>query len=88
MRSVLASGFAADLLGIPSMSDLGTTSSAKRIVDIANAFSNGRIAARYCLLRITTVPIAARSRSCIAANSRLYGFVAASSVGTSQYVRS
>ena len=40
--------------GSSSISLRGTTSSAKRIVDIASTPSSGRIAARYCLLRIAT----------------------------------
>ena len=46
-----------------------TTSSAKRMVDMANAPSTGRTAARYCLVRMTTVPMATRSWSIIAASS-------------------
>ena len=70
------------------MSALGTTSSAKRIVDIASAASSGRIAVRYCLLRITTVPMATRWRSSIAASSNWYAFLPGSPSGASQYVRS
>ena len=39
---------------------LGTTSSAKRIVDIASAPPTGRMAARYSVRRITTEPMPAR----------------------------
>ncbi len=55
--SALASGLARRD-GTPSTSLRGTTSSAKRMVDIASAPSSGRMAERYCLLRITTVPMA------------------------------
>ena len=67
--------------GMPSISARGTTSSAKRIVDIASAPSSGRIAVRYCLLRITTVPMATRSRSSIAARSSWYGLLRRVAVG-------
>src|SRR6266702_874929 len=40
-------------------SDVGTTSSANRIVDRASTPSRGRMAARYCLVRMTTLPMAA-----------------------------
>ena len=40
-------------------SDVGTTSSAKRMVDRASTPSRGRMAARYCLVRMTTLPMAA-----------------------------
>ena len=41
-------------VGSDSISLRGTTSSANRIVDIASAPSRGLIAARYCLLRMST----------------------------------
>ena len=63
----LASGLARRL-GRPSTFERGTTSSAKRMVDMASAVSSGRMAARYCLFRMTTVPIATRSRSSMAAS--------------------
>ena len=50
--------------------------------------SSGRIAVRYCLLRMTTVPMPTRWRSSIAASSSWYGDLAWSPSGTSQYVRS
>ena len=43
--------------GISSMSSMSTTSSAKRSVDMASAPCSGRTAVRYCLLRMTTVPM-------------------------------
>ena len=76
-----ASGFVRRL-GRPSTSARGTTSSAKRIVDMASTPSSGRTAVRYCVLRMTTVPIATRSRSSIAAEQqlvRLFGGVAVGS---------
>ena len=56
--------------GTPSMPLRGRTSSAKRMVDSTSAPSSGRMAARYCLSRITTVPIATRWASSMAASSR------------------
>jgi argininosuccinate lyase len=38
-----------------------------QLVDIANTPSSGRIATRYCVLRMATLPMATRSRSSIAA---------------------
>ena len=70
--------------GTPSTSDRGTTSSAKRIVDMASAPSSGRMAVRYCLLRMTTVPMATSPRSSIAARSNWYGLTAVSVAGASQ----
>ena len=70
-RSSLAAGFERPL-GTPSTSPTGTISSAKCIVDMASAPSRGRTAARYCLLRITTLPMPTRSASSIAAWSSWY----------------
>ena len=70
------------------MSDWGTTSSAKRMVDMARAPSSGRMAARYCFLRMTTVPMPALPSDSMAASSSRYGRSAASPSGPSQYVRS
>ena len=67
IRIARSSGVAR-LWGSCSTSAFGTTSSAKRIVDIASAPSSGRTAVRYCLVRITTLPIPMRSRSSIAAS--------------------
>ena len=49
--------------GMPSTSDCGTTSSAKRIVDMARPLPYGRSAARYCFSRMTTLPMPTRCRS-------------------------
>ncbi len=66
------------------MSVRDTISSAKCIVDIARAPSSGRTAVRYCLLRITTVPMATRWRASIAASSSWYVFLDESPSGASQ----
>ena len=58
-----------DPVGISSMSSMSTTSSANRIVDMASAPRRGRMAARYCLLRMTTVPMPTCWESSIAAAS-------------------
>ncbi len=72
----------------PRCPSRGTTSSAKRIVDMASAPSRGRIAVRYSLLRMTTAPMATSPRSSIAASSSWYALLAWSPPGASQYVRS
>ena len=51
------------------MSEAGTTSSANSMVDTARAPSRGRMAARYCLVRITTRPMATFSFFSMASRS-------------------
>ena len=68
--------------GSASIALRGTTSSAKRIVDIASTPSSGRIAVRYCLLRITTVPIATRSTILHRGEQQLVRLLAGLAVGS------
>ena len=56
--------------GMPGSVSRPTTSSAKRMVDMASAPSSGRMAARCCLLRMTTMPMPTRCCSSIAVASR------------------
>jgi hypothetical protein len=60
------------------MSEGDITSSWNRIVDKASARSSGRIAARYCLFRITSRPIATFPWSSIAFRRSAYAFRAPS----------
>ena len=69
------------------MSLRGTTSSANRIVDIASAPFSGRTAVRYCLFRITTVPMPALALL-HRRQQEVVGPWPRSPSGTSQYVRS
>ena len=57
------------------------TSSAKCIVSSTSTPSDGRIAARYCLPRMTKVATPIRSDFSIALASSAYGFFAVSSAG-------
>ena len=67
--------------GIPGISDWGTTSLAKSIVDMAKPFPYGRMDARYCFSRITTLPIPTRCRSSMTTARSAYAWVAAASRG-------
>ena len=67
-RSSLGAAFERPL-GTPSTSATGTISSAKCIVDMASPPWSGRTAARYCLLRMTTLPMPTRCAPSIAACS-------------------
>ena len=53
-------------MGIASISEGDITSSWNRMVDTASAPSSGRMAARYCLFRITSRPMATFPWSSIA----------------------
>jgi hypothetical protein len=68
--------------GNRSISSCGSrTSSAKNMVSSTSRSFSGRIAVRYSLPRITSVPIAALSASAIASRSRAYVFFVSSVPG-------
>jgi hypothetical protein len=58
------------LVGSPSSSSWGTTSSAKFMVDMTRASSTGRMATRYCLVRMTTRAMPTLPDSRMASSSR------------------
>ena len=70
------------------MASRSTIWSANRIVDIASAPFRGRMAARYWLLRMTTVPTPMRPSDSMASSNNGYAWVAASPSGDSQNVLS
>ena len=79
--SSLGSGLA-PVPGRASMSFWGTTSSANRMVDMARAPSRGRMAPRYCLVRITNRAMPTLPLSSMALVSRAYGLTVALSGAT------